>query len=303
MKKMMLTSALAGGFCHLISKKFGIRGLAGVVLAAGVLAVPTPLFAATIPPDSTAFIAVYEIDSSSSACPGLCTIVSSTGTPLNLASTTFSGADGTISGSGSTSAGTLRTYIESTGSIGGETDLGVQDTYTVHGSATGPFAVTTTLHVTGTAGGVPFASIYQALVSGQVNVTIGTLDINSLTVDPFNATSQAHMGLPIIIQPAAISVPIDLSVSYTVMVSVGDVFNIAYGMNSDTGLGIVDLSHTATISFSTPDGIFLTSLLGGEFGDVPTSATPLPAALPLFASGLGALGLLGWRRKRKAQAA
>jgi len=26
--------------------------------------------------------------------------------------------------------------------------------------------------------------------------------------------------------------------------------------------------------------------------------TPLPAALPLFASGLGALGLLGWRRKR-----
>ena len=32
------------------------------------------------------------------------------------------------------------------------------------------------------------------------------------------------------------------------------------------------------------------------------NATPLPAALPLFASGLGALGLLGWRRKRKAAA-
>ncbi len=27
--------------------------------------------------------------------------------------------------------------------------------------------------------------------------------------------------------------------------------------------------------------------------------TPIPGALPLFASGLGALGLLGWRRKRK----
>ena len=34
-----------------------------------------------------------------------------------------------------------------------------------------------------------------------------------------------------------------------------------------------------------------------------SASTPLPAALPLFASGLGALGLLGWRRKRKAQAA
>jgi hypothetical protein len=28
-------------------------------------------------------------------------------------------------------------------------------------------------------------------------------------------------------------------------------------------------------------------------------ATPLPGALPLFATGLGTLGLLGWRRKRK----
>ena len=27
---------------------------------------------------------------------------------------------------------------------------------------------------------------------------------------------------------------------------------------------------------------------------------PLPAALPLFATGLGALGLLGWRRKKAA---
>jgi hypothetical protein len=32
------------------------------------------------------------------------------------------------------------------------------------------------------------------------------------------------------------------------------------------------------------------------------SETPLPAALPLFATGLGALGLLARRRKRKAQA-
>ena len=29
------------------------------------------------------------------------------------------------------------------------------------------------------------------------------------------------------------------------------------------------------------------------------SATPLPTALPLFATGLGAMGLFGWRRKRK----
>jgi len=29
------------------------------------------------------------------------------------------------------------------------------------------------------------------------------------------------------------------------------------------------------------------------------TATPIPAALPLFATGLGRLGLLGWCRKQK----
>lgn len=38
------------------------------------------------------------------------------------------------------------------------------------------------------------------------------------------------------------------------------------------------------------------------FTNVVAAETPLPAALPLFASGLGALGLLGWRRRRRTQA-
>jgi len=50
--------------------------------------------------------------------------------------------------------------------------------------------------------------------------------------------------------------------------------------------------------------------LGGWIGNLsvtytfnpPGSVVPLPAALPLFATGLGALGLLGWRRKKKAAA-
>jgi hypothetical protein len=63
----------------------------------------------------------------------------------------------------------------------------------------------------------------------------------------------------------------------------------------------IDLSFDPTFD---PTGYSL-SLDGGVGNGIPpdfgTSATPLPAALPLFATGLGALGLLGWHRKRKAQ--
>jgi len=38
-------------------------------------------------------------------------------------------------------------------------------------------------------------------------------------------------------------------------------------------------------------------------GTWSVATTPLPAALPLFATGLGALGLLGWRKRRKVQIA
>ena len=47
---------------------------------------------------------------------------------------------------------------------------------------------------------------------------------------------------------------------------------------------------------------YLTRYIGELRGDEVT-VTPLPAALPLFASGAGVLGFLGWRRKRKALAA
>jgi PEP-CTERM motif-containing protein len=48
-----------------------------------------------------------------------------------------------------------------------------------------------------------------------------------------------------------------------------------------------------------PDGEPRGYPVGIGFNDKVSSATPLPATLPLFATGLGAMGLLGWRRKRK----
>jgi hypothetical protein len=38
------------------------------------------------------------------------------------------------------------------------------------------------------------------------------------------------------------------------------------------------------------------------FTITPEATTPLPAALPLFATGAGLLAFIGWRRKKKAAA-
>jgi hypothetical protein len=62
-------------------------------------------------------------------------------------------------------------------------------------------------------------------------------------------------------------------------------FNIA------GGAGSVELSDTGTAAFEYGIPTDLTSL-----------PTPIPAAMPLFAGGLGVLGLLGRRRKKKIQA-
>jgi hypothetical protein len=69
---------------------------------------------------------------------------------------------------------------------------------------------------------------------------------------------------------------------------------------SDTTLpALVTVADGNPIGFGTADDEIAITAVFHDLGDVPT---PLPAALPLFATGLGALGLLGWRRKRKAQA-
>jgi hypothetical protein len=57
------------------------------------------------------------------------------------------------------------------------------------------------------------------------------------------------------------------------------------------GLNTITADFLGTITFG--DASFL----------VGANAVPLPAALPLFATGLGALGLIGWRRKRTRTAA
>jgi hypothetical protein len=86
-------------------------------------------------------------------------------------------------------------------------------------------------------------------------------------------------------------------------------------VSTDPGInGItLDPSTTAPVNISvatfTSNSVFLNfqgqtwdahtaAVFDLQFGSV--SSVPVPAALPLFATGLAGLGLLGWRRKKKA---
>jgi hypothetical protein len=58
-------------------------------------------------------------------------------------------------------------------------------------------------------------------------------------------------------------------------------------------------TYLITLDLSGPNG-FIGSV--NEIVVAGTGATPLPATLPLFASGAGILGVISWRKKRKAKA-
>jgi hypothetical protein len=117
----------------------------------------------------------------------------------------------------------------------------------------------------------------NGLVTMNVTYSGGTFDLTSLDLVNF-VTSGA----------------------FTITSNLGGVFNVPSSLGTVTsfGAGFTGVS-TVTITES------LAGFLGFDnFTITPTAAeTPLPAALPLFAAGLSALGLLGWRRKRKAAAA
>ncbi len=93
-------------------------------------------------------------------------------------------------------------------------------------------------------------------------------------------------------------------VEYSIGINCGDLSN-----PNDNGLGCVanPVLATTIASFqfykNNPFALgFGTNDTLSTFQIDVAAATPLPATLPLFASGLGGLGLLGWRRKKRTQA-
>jgi hypothetical protein len=99
--------------------------------------------------------------------------------------------------------------------------------------------------------------------------------------------------------------------AYAFDTHIGDIVTLSLGMqifaDASPGNPLQFAAYGNTIhlffDFLEP-GAYYNSVSGHDYssGALTPSPVPLPAALPLFAAGLSAMGVVGWRRKRKAVA-
>jgi hypothetical protein len=253
--------------------------------------------------NSRSFIELFEIDSGRSLCNLTCSLVASPTSSVTQAPFSLVGGPNNlnfVNAAGDISGTAMHSIV--TGNIGVEYDLGFVDTYTVHGG-TGPFAITVTLAADAMANSLQSGQ-FNTIAGANIAVTIGTFSVDPNAVfqpivTPFDPSTVGHSA---VISQGGVrppfSVPISATTSYTRMVNPGDVFDIGYLLRSAFGVGSIDASHTATIDFDLPDGVFLTALSGAAFGDTPgVAGAPEPASWAMMIAGFGLAGAMLRRRR------
>ena len=86
---------------------------------------------------------------------------------------------------------------------------------------------------------------------------------------------------------------------YSLGFSVGDLIGSVTDASNDPN--VAWQHYSAGFTFNGSNILSFSALSQGAalLDNVSLNETPLPAALPLFVTGLGALGLLGWQRRKK----
>jgi hypothetical protein len=172
----------------------------------------------------------------------------------------------------------------------------VASTGSFHQDVTGNNATTTLDPYNGTNGAtlaLQYSAIGPGFTAGSATYNIGSSSVTVLwgSPDTYNEMeffSAANAGGTLLdaINCSALTATGCSSSGYDL---------VTFSFSPSTVIGSIVMEDPGTLGSSPANQSF-------EY-DVVTSATPLPAALPLFAGGLGLMGLLGRRKKRKQQVA
>lgn len=190
--------------------------------------------------------------------------------PFGIPWTTLGSGSNTATGYAEIMPGRIRSYTR--GVTSGFIHSSFEDTYTVLGTASGPFEIPVAFRATGEAtsvgAGCP-SSICNQLVGANGEVKIGTFNVlpsgqysEGLRVSEFSAASRTNFSFPTEASGNPFTRPIDVTATHTVQsVNVGDSFTLAFGMNARFSRGEIDLlaSGGGVISFALPPGVMLSS--------------------------------------------
>ena len=269
---------------------------AGFVAFVLALAPSGTAWAAVMPAGSRAWM-VYRYQNPDGTATNVTSNTPGPNPPNGIPTTTFVNSNGTHgTGWAEMFPDRMRSFLSGYGP--GFMYMSMFDTYTVHGVAAGPFDITVRLDVDAvgrsvlskTANGV---SVW-GLMGPSITLEIGTF--NSTTeelheqwrVTAFDPSTEKVVSAT---SAASYTGPFERNlagqVSYTRSVSVGEVFNIAYGMTSATSWGEIDLLHTGVISVDLPEGVFLTSALAESVPEPTMLSLLAPLALALCRRGRG----------------
>ena len=156
-------------------------------------------------------------------------------------------------------------------------------------------AVITTLSTPDSSGGYDITNIQgsvSALNSGVTGGTITGLATNPLPLLPLRPK------VPIMSQVVWVGITTTCCLQVDQLSTTTDRCSVSRPSAELTLANLYSVGTQFYLSVDNPTGLWNP----GDPGRLQVSATPVPAALPLFAAGLGVIGLLFWRSKRKATA-
>ena len=200
--------------------------------------------------------------------------------------------------------------VSGVGSVCGinETFTSGADTVIAHGFTAAPGADGGNVNLT--LKPFPLNVLAESGLGVQANNTATTCTNATCEIMPPQSVSVTRSGSTLITDALIGSVQAGESFNFFVQTTEGGAFTQLGGAITATcsfpggSVAGTDLCRWDAPAGQTRFGVAVQAVTGDELlTSVSTQVVPLPGALPLFATGLGLMGLLGWRRKRKAQAA